>query len=507
VHTPRNRRAAWVLSIASCVVLLATVGAGAAAAGTDTGAASDNEVAGRLIALWGDSPLGSHGGARLAWDLVTDAGDHLRLDLSDELLRDLGGPLRANGSRVEARLEPGEPERSRRVIAIARAAGGEALAGGGLTAVIGSQPWISILCKFNDVADQPHDLSYFQGMFANSPGRLDHYWREVSYNAATVAGSTAVGWVVLPHPLTHYVPTPGNGCMDGISENDADLEALFADCTAAVDAVVDFSRGGTGGYVGINLMFNDDLDGCAWGGGHFATLDGVAKIWRTTWEPPWGYANVTVTAHEMGHGFGLPHSNNWDDDGWPYDNSWDVMSDTWSYAAVDPVYGVVGKHVGGLYKDLLGWIPPSQKLVAATNGTVTVVIDDLALASTSNYRLAEIPVANGFDSWTVEVRSRTGLYDGQLPSKAVIIHQIDLSRAEPAWCHDSDVPPGEAADGEGSMWRVGETFEDAAHGVKVTVDAETAQGFRVTIRRLDANMIFADGFESGTTGLAWLTPP
>jgi hypothetical protein len=211
-------------------------------------------------------------------------------------------------------------------------------------------------------------------------------------------------------------------------------------------------------------------------------------------------------AHEMGHGFGLPHSNNWDDDGWPYDNSWDVMSDSWSYVANDAVYGVIGKHTVAFYKDMLGWIPPSQKLVVPANGTVTLVIDALALASTPNYRMAEIPVSNGFDAWTVEVRRRTGLYDAELPSKAVVIHQIDLSRPEAAWCYDGAVPPGDAADDEGSMWRVGETFEDAAHQVKVTVDAETAQGFRVTIRHLDANVIFADGFESGNAA-GWTTPP
>ena len=45
----------------------------------------------------------------------------------------------------------------------------------------------------------------------------------------------------------------------------------------------------------------------------------------TTWEPPWGYADISVIAHEMGHGFGLPHSTAID---WTsvYDNAWDVMS-------------------------------------------------------------------------------------------------------------------------------------------------------------------------------------
>ena len=116
--------------------------------------------------------------------------------------------------------------------------------------------------------------------------------------------------------------------------------------------------------------------------------------------------------------------------------------------------------------------------------------------------MAEIPVVGGL--WTVEVRGPTGLYDGELPSKAVIIHHVDNTRSEPAWCYDDAVPPGDDADGEGSMWRVGETFTAAADQVQVSVDAETAEGFLVTIRHLDPNSVFADGFESGDT-TAWTT--
>ena len=51
----------------------------------------------------------------------------------------------------------------------------------------------------------------------------------------------------------------------------------------------------------MTLMFNDDLDGCAWGGTEFSTLDGVTQLWPTTWMPPFGYLSQTVVAHEMAH--------------------------------------------------------------------------------------------------------------------------------------------------------------------------------------------------------------
>jgi hypothetical protein len=115
-------------------------------------------------------------------------------------------------------------------------------------------------------------------MYGNSAGRLDHYWRELSYDQINVVGSSAAGWFTLPKPRADYIPQGGS----------ADLTALFSDCTAAADSVVDFSNGG-GGYEGINMMFNDVLDCCAWGGTRWGTLDGVTKLWRVTWEPPWGW--------------------------------------------------------------------------------------------------------------------------------------------------------------------------------------------------------------------------
>ena len=343
------------------------------------------------------------------------------------------------------------------------------------------------------------------------PGRLDHYWRELSYNLIDVVGSTAYGWVVLPQQSRPtYVPTPGSGCLDGDPDNDADLDLLFADCTAVADPFVDFSNGGTGGFVGINLMFNSDLDGCAWGGGHQATLDGVSKNWRTTWEPPWGYQNVSVMAHEMGHGFGLPHSNNWDNDGDPYDNSWDVMSDAWNYEGTDPTYGTIGKHTIAYHKNLLAWFTPDEVWTPPANGVYTIEIGNHALAIASGYRMAKLPIPSTTRYWTLETRDRTGLYDGHLPGHAVIVHEIYASRPEDAWCYDAGNPPGNYCNSVNTMWTVGETFTDPVAGRQIAfrVDAATADGFAVTIwYGVPPNTLFLDGFESSDTSRWSATVP
>ncbi|KAB2967855.1 MAG: hypothetical protein F9K18_03720 [Thermoanaerobaculia bacterium] len=366
----------------------------------------------------------------------------------------------------------------------------------------GSQPWISLLCKFANVAAEPKPLSYFTQMFANSPGRLDHYWRELSYNIIDVVGSGAYGWVVLPSDHTVYVPTPGSGCLDGDPNNDADLDLLFTDCTGVADPFIDFSMGGTAtGYAGINLMFNGDLDGCAWGGSKWATLDGISKAWRSTWEPPWGYEDVAPLAHEMGHGFGLPHSNNWDNDGWPYDNAWDVMSDAWSNTMSDPTYGLLGKHTIAYHKNLLAWFTAGEVWTPPFNGVFSIVVSDHALPTALGYRMAKLPIPTTTRYWTLETRDRTGTYDGNLPGHAVVVHEIYTSRPEDAWCYET-TPFSASCNGPNAMWTAGETFQDPTAGrlIAARVDAPTADGFALTIwYGVPTTALFLDGFETGDT--------
>ncbi len=329
-------------------------------------------------------------------------------------------------------------------------------------AVSGAQPWVTVLCKFNDVAIEPKAPAYFQTMYGSAYPFLDHYWREQSYNQINIVGSQAVGqWYTLPQPRSYYV----NGS--------ANLSTLAADCTAAADAAVNYA-----GFVGINLMFNSDLDGYAWGGSRTMTLDGTTKRFYMTWEPPWGYKDLTVISHEMGHGFGMPHSSF--NRSSVYDNRWDVMSDTWTDCANsrDATYGCLGQHTIGYHKDLVGWLTGKTTSVAP-GAQVTVTLEQLALPQTANLLLAKIPIGGTNRFYTVEVRRKVG-YDVKLPGQAVILHLVDPSQYSiPAQLID---PDGDSNTGDaGAMWTVGETFTDATSGIWVRVDSATATGYGVTI--------------------------
>lgn len=448
------------------------------------------ELQGNLELVWGDSaPDAASHGDRLIGNLVLDDGRRIALDVDSA--RFAAGDLYAlQGHRIAvvAAANAGSGVESSaatllraETIVLAEPVRPVAAA----NSVTGSQPWVTIACKFNDITAEPKDLAYFQAMLSDSPGRLDDYWRLVSHGKVNVAGSAAYGWFTLPHPRSYYVPSGGS----------ADLAKLFTDCTSVANPTVDFS-----GFIGINQMFNGDLDGFAWGGNRSATLDGKSGLWSVTWEPPWAYQNEAPLAHEMGHGFGLPHANNSDLDSDPYDNPWDVMSDWRADATSDLTFGTLPKHINIYHRDRLGWIDAARKLTIGSAGIwANLSLDAAEIDSSTNLQMivVTLPGAAATHYYTIEAR-RAGdagdAYDRNLAGSAVIVHEIDTTRKEPAWSVDAQSPPANVADDPGSMFVAGESWAAPGGAFFVSVTATTQTGFVVSVDRASADLIFRDGF-------------
>ncbi|MCP5005205.1 MAG: hypothetical protein GY941_14905 [Planctomycetes bacterium] len=469
-------------------------------------AAEQTSLSGWFSIMWGDSDDGK---SSMTLTLTDANGQQTVLQLDETVAIELGGVYQFNGKYVNLQgnlatpsyngvtaYSDDSPPAVLNVISISLAPSSESLAptinGVVAQAISGSHPWVTIMCKFSDIPDEPHDVAYFQDMYGNTWPGLNHYWKELSFNTVDIAGSAVggIGWYDLPNTELHYNPTD--------TAKMADKEAVRQDCIAAVDADVDFSL-----YDGINIMLNSDYDnGWAWGNPIPMTLDGDNRTWAVTWNHPAAQNNIRIIAHEMGHGFGLPHSTA--PGGGVYDNPWDVMSKSnYNCAATnDGTYGCIGQHTISYYKDLMGWIPGPRKTTVAVGSIATVTLEDLAAPASSNYQMVTIPIGGSATNfYTVEARRLTS-YDAKLPEEAVVIHDVDstdISDSGPALL----VPDGVETD----AWTAGERFIDATNDIAVIVNTDTGTGFNVTISNgnlpptSDANGPYTAECQGTTTSL------
>lgn len=330
---------------------------------------------------------------------------------------------------------------------------------------LGTQRWINVLCKFSDIANEPDTSKVSQYFGGDVEPYMEQYWDVVSYGLVDTIADDITAWFDMPHPVSHY--DAGNG--------QADTAALLNDCVAAADASVDFSQ-----YEGVNMLFNASFANFVYGGGWYLDLDGEQRLWRFTWLSPsvWQGA-LGVMAHEMGHGYGFPHSSG--PYGQIYDSAWDQMSGgggTCVVSYTDPnscmQMGTIAFHL-----TLADWVDPQRRIVVPPNSSAEVTLDSLATAANGNNAImVEIPVY-GSDSFFYTVEARTHhQYDRNLFYEGVVIHEVVRNRPEPA--HVMDASFNGNPNDEGGIWQPGETFSDNA-GIEIEVLSRTNNTYRVRI--------------------------
>src|SRR5689334_5689585 len=176
-----------------------------------------------------------------------------------------------------------------------------------LSAMFGSVskrlPWAVILCRFKGEAPNPQlekpIEQLYRGMFAPGTGGLVEYWRDVSLGAIDITGSKVFGWVELE------ITRAQAGIGAGATRSTLVDNAIKAAQNKHQDPVSGFHS-----QIAV-LAYNWSKDGAP-AGADWRTpewsqfwIDGSADQWgKVTLTPP---HNGNITAHEMGHGFGMDH--------------------------------------------------------------------------------------------------------------------------------------------------------------------------------------------------------
>jgi hypothetical protein len=350
------------------------------------------------------------------------------------------------------------------------------------TAATGPQPFANIACKFSDVASEPKTLAQYQTMFGNTYPNLDHYYRDMSYNAINLTGSFTVGYFTIGAKASYF------------SGSTPLLTSIARDCAQAAEAQVNYAT-----VKGMNIMINDLLGCCAYGGTSTVFLDGANRTLPTTWNPPWAQ-EYDVVGHEMGHAFGMPHSTG--PSGSPpsgldvYVSAWDVMSDAGggrSYRSCvenSALYGCTAQ--GMIAAQLLypGWMPAADQTIISRNTAQSVLIERLRNQPVgSDDLIARIPTTSASfdDFYTVEVRENVGYDQNNMVQISggtwtTLIHFVDTSRsAQNGQPLVVTLGNSSTINGPAAMWQAGESYRDVARNVTINIIAREGNAVRVNI--------------------------
>jgi hypothetical protein len=92
--------------------------------------------------------------------------------------------------------------------------------------VEGPHPFLTVLCKFADVAGEPETPAFFERLLGSQYSGLGDYWREVSYGKLSLDGSAVTGWLTLPARKAAYLNPDGKPDLDKLAQDCAGLGGI-----------------------------------------------------------------------------------------------------------------------------------------------------------------------------------------------------------------------------------------------------------------------------------------
>ena len=270
---------------------------------------------------------------------------------------------------------------------------------------VGEQRTLVFLVDYLNSGPRPFTVAEAKNFVFN--GQFNNFYKEQSYNQTWFAGDV-YGWIQLQKNYdssntlcygSEFLNLNQTEIKNFILQNRIDLSQY-----SRVVYVIHPLAGGCAGIGKTYVSFNDvryrlsEAKVGTYGYGYGPQSDQPFN---------WTYFDY-VLSHEIGHNLGVYHANGWDCGanvidgdcrGIEYGNYFDTMG-----------YGQSALHFNALFKELLGWISPSQSLTITQSGRYT--INPLELAS-SQKKFAKIKMQGSTLTFYLEYRQPVG-FDAKL---------------------------------------------------------------------------------------------
>jgi len=329
---------------------------------------------------------------------------------------------------------------------------------------IGEKTTAVILVNFQDNATQPKTRAEANTLVFGTVS--DFFW-ENSYQKTFLSGDT-FGWFTLP-----------------MSKATCDTATLATQANQAATA----AGANLAAYGQVIYMFPSNA--CSWTGFNKVGPNGERQVFINGTA---GFALQPI-AHELGHRFGLRHSNALDCDISP------IAQTCTEKAYADPAdtMGMRGAHFNAFQKELLGWLdatgaPPITTVTAS--GRYPIAPMSGAGAGSRALKLLKSTDATGQKTWYyVEYRQPTG-FDAVLNGRGnltagVIVHSATINAAGTATNWVLDMTPNtneltNVSDFEDGALGVGKTYTDTDAQVAITLVSADASGAVVDVSLADA---------------------
>jgi immune inhibitor A len=314
------------------------------------------------------------------------------------------------------------------------------------TGPVGSFKALVLLVDFTDDPSSVNASFFDTLIFENQQGCVNHYYREVSYDALdiiTVDLPSTTDWYTAPQTYSYYVDG-----QHGLGSYPQNTQKLVEDLVDLVDPIVDFSQydNDSDGEVDALIVVHagpgaeftgspNDIWSHKWGVSWSWSLnlkDGV-RIWEYTMQPEYWQTPYDMTCgvycHELGHIFGLPDL---------YDTDYTSQGiGRWSLMAAGSWNGSLGDspaHPDAWCMTRLGYVTPTTLIANATGVEIPAIKD-----SPTIYKLwTDGSPANEY--FLVENRQKTG-YDYHVPYHGLLIYHVD-ENIEDYGANDDEWYPG-----------------------------------------------------------------